>query len=122
MGRSNHHRYRTCPAEKRARYAALVQLGSPVGTLLSTGAFALVLLLPNDAVMSWGWRLPLLAVFPLLAVALWIRLKVEESPVFEQLAEMDDRPKVPAPADFTKAPIVFWLPFVLPCSVSAGSI
>ena len=91
------------PPKKRARYAALVQLGSPVGTLLSSGAFALVLMLPEDAVMSWGWRLPFLAAFPLLAIALWIRLKVEESPIFEQLAEMDDRPKVPAAAVFSKA-------------------
>lgn len=60
-------------------------------------------MLPEDAVMSWGWRLPFLAAFPLLAVALWIRLKVEESPIFEQLAEMDDRPKVPAAAVFSKA-------------------
>ena len=92
------------PPEKRARYAAMVQLGSPVGTLLSSGAFALVLMLPADDVNAWGWRLPFLAAFPLLAVALWIRLKVEESPVFEQLAQMDDRPKVPAAAVFTKAP------------------
>lgn len=92
------------PPEKRARYAAMVQLGSPVGTLLSSGAFALVLMLPEDAVNAWGWRLPFLAAFPLLAIALWIRLKVEESPVFEQLAQMDDRPKVPAAAVFTKAP------------------
>lgn len=91
------------PPEKRARYAAMVQLGSPVGTLLSSGAFALVLLLPAETVNAWGWRLPFLAAFPLLAIALWIRLKVEESPVFEQLAEMDDRPKVPAAAVFSKA-------------------
>lgn len=91
------------PAKKRARYAAMVQLGSPVGTLLSSGAFALVLLLPEETVFSWGWRLPFLAAFPLLAIALWIRLKVEESPVYEQLAEMDDRPKVPALQVFTKS-------------------
>lgn len=91
------------PPEKRARYAAMVQLGSPVGTLLSSGAFALVLLLPDEAVNSWGWRLPFLAAFPLLAIALWIRLKVEESPVYEQLAQMDDRPKVPALQVFTKS-------------------
>lgn len=91
------------PPKKRARYAAMVQLGSPVGTLLSSGAFALVLLLPEETVFSWGWRLPFLAAFPLLAIALWIRLKVEESPVYEQLAEMDDRPKVPALQVFTKS-------------------
>lgn len=91
------------PPERRGRYAALVQLGSPVGTLLSSGAFALVLMLPADAVDSWGWRLPFLFAFPLLGIALWIRVKVEESPVFEELQKMDDRPKVPAAQVFTKA-------------------
>lgn len=91
------------PVERRGRYAAMVQLGSPVGTLMSSGAFALVLMLPPEAVDSWGWRLPFLAAFPLLAVALWIRLKVEESPIFEDLLEMDDRPKAPALDVFRKA-------------------
>ena len=91
------------PPEKRARYASMVQLGSPVGTLLSSGAFALVLLLPDNVVNDWGWRLPFLAAFPLLAIALWIRLKVEESPVYEQLAQLDNRPKVPALDVFTKS-------------------
>ena len=52
---------------QRGRYAALPQLGSPVGTLMSSGAFALVLLLPDETFDSWGWRLPFLAAFPLLA-------------------------------------------------------
>lgn len=72
------------PPEKRGRYAALVQIGSPAGTLLSSGAFALVFLLPDASVDSWGWRLPFLAAFPFLGIALWIRLQVEESPVFQQ--------------------------------------
>lgn len=91
------------PAEKRGRYAALVQLGSPVGTLVSSGAFALVLLLPPAAVDAWGWRLPFLFAFPLLGIALWIRLKVEESPVFKELQKLDDRPKAPAAQVFTRA-------------------
>ena len=70
------------PVHQRARYAALVQVGSPVGTLLSSGAIALVLLFPPAEFDAWAWRLPFLAAFPLLGVALWIRLKVEESPIF----------------------------------------
>lgn len=91
------------PIEKRARYAALVQIGSPMGTLLSSGAFALVLILPPESFDSWGWRLPFLAAFPMLLIALWIRLKVEESPIFDDLVKMDQRVKVPALQVFTKA-------------------
>ncbi|XTR51735.1 MFS transporter [Pseudarthrobacter sp. So.54] len=68
------------PVEKRGRYAALVQVGSPVATLLASGAFSLVLLFPSEAFDAWGWRIPFLLAFPMLGVALWIRLKVEESP------------------------------------------
>lgn len=91
------------PIEKRGRFAALVQIGSPVGTLLSSSAFALVLLLPAETFDAWGWRVPFLAAFPLLAVALYIRFKVEESPVFEQLVQQEERVKVPALQVFTKA-------------------
>lgn len=81
------------PEEKRGRYAALVQIGSPVGTLLSSGIFALVLMLPEESVDSWGWRIPFLIAFPFLGVALWIRIKVEESPVFEALSAVEEGDK-----------------------------
>ena len=91
------------PPEKRGRYAALPQIGSPVGTLLSSGAFALVLMLPPEQFDSWGWRLPFLAAFPLLLVAVYIRRKVEESPVFEEMEKQEARSKVPALDVFRKA-------------------
>jgi MFS family permease len=85
------------PPDKRGRYAALPQLGSPVGTLMSSGAFALVLLLPDETFDSWGWRLPFLAAFPLLVIAFYIRRRVEESPIFDELLKEEaDRPKIPA--------------------------
>jgi MFS family permease len=91
------------PIEKRGRYAALVQVGSPVGTLMSSGAFALVLLMPSDIFDSWGWRLPFLAAFPLLLIALYIRLKVEESPIFRELVKLEERAKIPAIDVFRQA-------------------
>ena len=83
------------PPEKRGRYAAMPQIGSPVGTLLSSGAFLLVALLPPEDFDSWGWRLPFLAAFPLLAVALWLRRRVEESPLFDRLLAEDARASAP---------------------------
>lgn len=91
------------PIEKRGRYAALVQVGSPVGTLMSSGAFALVLLMPAEVFDSWGWRLPFLAAFPLLLIALYIRLKVEESPIFNELVKLEERAKIPAIDVFRQA-------------------
>jgi MFS family permease len=91
------------PIETRGRFAALVQVGSPVGTLVSSGAFALVLMLPGEAFDAWGWRLPFLAAFPLLGIALYIRLKVEESPIFQDLVEQEERSRIPALDVFRQA-------------------
>jgi predicted MFS family arabinose efflux permease len=83
------------PPEKRGRYAAMPQIGSPVGTLLSSGAFLLVALLPPDDFDTWGWRIPFLAAFPLLGVALWLRRRVEESPLFDRPLAEDARASAP---------------------------
>ena len=79
------------PKEKHGSYSSVPQLGSPVGTLLSSGAFALVGLLPDGAFYSWGWRLPFLVAFPLLAFALYLRIHIEESPVFRAMQEDAER-------------------------------
>jgi MFS family permease len=84
------------PAEKRGRYAAMVQIGSPVATLMASTAFTLVLLFPSDFFDAWGWRIPFLLSFPMLLIALWIRLKVEESPIFKDLLAQEETSKVPA--------------------------
>ncbi|MFP5347051.1 MAG: MFS transporter [Actinomycetes bacterium] len=83
------------PAKHRGRYAALPQIGSPIGTLLSSGGFLLVALLPADSFDSWGWRIPFLAAFPLLYIAVWLRRRVEESPLFTQMMKEHDLASAP---------------------------
>ncbi|MEY9776276.1 MFS transporter [Arthrobacter sp. MW3 TE3886] len=90
------------PAKRRGLYAALVQLGSPVGTLLSTGAITLVALLPREDFMAWGWRLPFIASIILVAVALWLRWNVEETPEFQELEASDGTKKAPVIELFRK--------------------
>jgi MFS family permease len=91
------------PKEHRGRYAAMPQIGSPIGTLLSSGAFLAVSLLPPESFDAWGWRLPFLAAFPLLYIAVWIRRRVEESPLFEQLLREDELARSPVPDVFRQA-------------------
>ncbi|WP_207816254.1 MFS transporter [Pseudomonas sp. 50_B] len=67
---------------RRNFFASFAQLGSPAGLILSLLAFSAVTRLPEDALMSWGWRLPFLASALLLLVGLAIRLGVNESPEF----------------------------------------
>lgn len=71
---------------RRGTWVGVMQLGSPLGSILSTLAIAAVTLLPDDEFMAWGWRVPFLLSAGLLAIGLYIRLSVVESPVFQQAA------------------------------------
>lgn len=72
-------------SEKRKTIAgSWVQQGSPIGTVLATGSFALVGLLPDSDFFSWGWRVPFLASVLLVIVGIVLRLRVEESEEFLQ--------------------------------------
>ncbi|KMS91459.1 MFS transporter [Streptomyces regensis] len=68
---------------RRGFYGSWPQAGAPLGTLLATGAFFLVSLLPDEQFMSFGWRIPFLASAVLIAVGLVVRLRVSESPAFQ---------------------------------------
>ena len=58
-----------------------------LGRSVSSGIVALVTLLPDNHLMTWGWRVPFLLSFVFLFIALYIRLKVEESPVWTNTVE-----------------------------------
>ncbi len=81
---------------RRGFYAALPQLGSPVGTIL-TGALFLLLTftLSNEDMLAWGWRLPFLLAFPLLGVSLYLRLAIDETPIFKALVTTNRRARIP---------------------------
>lgn len=91
---------------KRGLYAALPQLGSPVGTILTAALYLLlpVILSPAD-LASWGWRLPFLVAFPLLAVSLYLRLAIDETPLFRSLVANDRRERIPVLAVFRRHPV-----------------
>lgn len=82
--------------KRRGLYAALPQLGSPIGTIL-TGALFLILsvTLSQSDMLAWGWRLPFLAAFPLLAVSLYLRIAIDETPLFRGLVNTRERSKIP---------------------------
>ncbi|MFJ4850110.1 MULTISPECIES: MFS transporter [unclassified Streptomyces] len=80
-------------ARQRGFWASWPQTGAPAGQLLATGVLsALTALLSDAAFTSWGWRVPFLLSGVLVLVGLWIRLSVDESPVFkEALARAEAR-------------------------------
>lgn len=80
-------------ARRRGFWASWPQTGAPAGQLLATGVLsALTGLLSESAFESWGWRVPFLLSGVLVLVGLWIRLSVDESPVFKAaLAQAEAR-------------------------------
>ncbi|MFD9127566.1 MFS transporter, partial [Kitasatospora sp. NPDC059571] len=82
------------PAGRRGRYGGFVQLGPCTGFFLATGVF-LVLgeWLDEAQFLAWGWRLPFLASSVLVALGLFVRLRVAETPLFRA---GPDRARVPA--------------------------
>lgn len=83
--------------ENRGFFASLVQLGSPVGSILSNAVWlAIFLLVPYENIVTDGWwRLPLLSAFPLLLIALWLRWSIDETPVFKSLVDRGARVRYP---------------------------
>ena len=95
---------------KRAFAAAMPQLGSPIGSILSAGAFIwLTLALTNEEIVEWAWRLPFLSAIPLLLVSLYLRLAITETPVFEEVVKQQRRPKVPFLALLRQQPFAVFI-------------
>ncbi len=85
------------PPHRRAFYASFPQAGVPAGVVLSTGAIAIITeVFSEEALLAWAWRLPFLMSILLVAVGLWVRLRVTESPEFLALQKEKEPPKVPA--------------------------
>ena len=71
------------PKGWESRFGAAPQMGAPLGFLFSNGLFLLLGLgLSEEDFVSWGWRIPFLASAVLVAVGLWIRLRIAETPAF----------------------------------------
>ena len=74
------------PPGKRAWYGMFPQLGAPIGFFLSGAVFLLLgESMGDEAFFAWGWRIPFLASALLVAVGLYIRLKITETPDFQQV-------------------------------------
>ena len=85
------------PSRKRGLYGSTTQTAVPAGVVLSGGVFGLVSQLSDAQFYSWGWRIPFLVSLALMAIGLYIRLAVEEPPVFREIESRDaiaERPVV----------------------------
>jgi metabolite-proton symporter len=84
------------PAGKRNLYAGFPQMGTPAGLVLANVIFLVTnALLGDGAFTSWGWRIPFLLSFVLVAVGLLIRLRVTESPSFSRVLAQENVVRFP---------------------------
>ncbi len=91
------------PDKKRGLFTSFIQ------TTASLGLFAALLivigvrtLVGEEAFAAWGWRIPFIVSIALLAVSLWIRMQLEESPVFQKMKEEGKTSKAPLTEAFAK--------------------
>lgn len=110
------------PKTKRSLFGASPQLGVPLGLLLASGMLGLMALIaPGDAFLEWGWRVPFLLSFVLILIGYYVRRKVEESPVFLELAERKEKSRMPIVQLFRKhALLVIIAAFVFAGNNAAG--
>ena len=84
------------PPGRRGLYGSFAPMGVTVGNLAAAGVFYLVTLLSKDELLAWGWRIPFLISIVLLGLGIYIRVKVQETPVFAEVNAA--RPKLRVPA------------------------
>nr|MBA2516587.1 MFS transporter [Solirubrobacterales bacterium] len=81
---------------RRGLNSSWPQVGVPAGNLLAAGVLALLAAVMSDSSFeSWGWRIPFLLSAALIAVGLWVRLTVRESPLFKELEASGETAKTP---------------------------
>lgn len=91
------------PEGKRSWYGMFPQLGAPVGLFLSSGIFWLLLqVMSQDALLSWGWRVPFISSILLIVIGLWVRLSITETPAFQKAIDKQERVAVPVAELFRK--------------------
>lgn len=74
------------PKGKRGIISSLVAMGTNCGTLSATAIWAVMFfLLDREALVAWGWRVPFLASVVVMIFAIWLRMNLKESPVFEKV-------------------------------------
>jgi MFS family permease len=84
------------PKGWEARFGSAPQLGAPVGFLAANGLFLLLGLgLSEEDFVNWGWRVPFLLSAVLVAIGLWVRLRIGETPAFKEALETAPPPRIP---------------------------
>ena len=83
------------PPDQRAFYTSFTLSGTQAGLILATFVFLPISQLPEDALLSWGWRIPFFLSAVVVAVGLWVRRTLPETPAFEEEEQTHAQAKLP---------------------------
>lgn len=84
------------PADKRALYGAFPEVGAPIGFFICNGLFyVLEKMLTPAQMMSFGWRVPFWASSVLVVIGLYVRHRLQETPLFKLAQERDNTTRSP---------------------------
>ncbi len=103
----------SAPSDKRGLHASLVTTTAGLAFLVGTVVAALInALLSAEAVSSWGWRIPFIASLVMAVVAIFIRQKLEDTPVYEELVRQREENELqPVPLKVKAKAFVLTLAF-----------
>jgi MFS family permease len=83
------------PPNRRAFFTSFTLSGTQMGFILATAVFVPIAALPEEQLLSWGWRVPFLLSAVVVAVGFWVRRNLPETPAFEAEARSHSTPRVP---------------------------
>ncbi|GAB08495.1 proline/betaine transporter [Gordonia araii NBRC 100433] len=103
------------PDAKRGRYGSFLEVGTMAGFASGTAIVLLLNLMLSDEQMStWGWRLPFLLALPLGLIGLYLRSRLDDSPVFTEVGEKaGDRVNVSMWAALRRTVVRYWRPILI---------
>ncbi|MCI0999525.1 MFS transporter [Ochrobactrum soli] len=87
--------YEYAPANRKGFFGSVPQVGVTIGMLLATLSVSLMVTLPDESFMAWGWRVPFVLSAGLVFLGLWIRNGLDETPEFKQAKESGNVAKMP---------------------------
>ncbi|MBT5202534.1 MAG: MFS transporter, partial [Gammaproteobacteria bacterium] len=97
----------SAPANRRGWYGAYAQAGAPVGVILANLAFlGIIYYTSEEAFLDWGWRVPFLASVILIAISMYVQLKLEDTDAFKALVEARDNDGEEAGPSIEKSPVL----------------
>jgi MFS family permease len=84
------------PEDRRAFFTSFTLSGTQMGFILATIVFLPISALPEDQLLSWGWRIPFFLSAIVVAVGFWVRRTLPETPAFKEEADAHETVELPA--------------------------